>query len=134
MTAGEILQSYDLSGGRVTVESKGLLRVVLKEHEQITAAHIREMHEITIQEIKQKLPILIDQRKIKRMDREAREVAASDYIAEFTERLAVLMGPSPLSIVIGNFFLRVTRPPYPTRLFETEPEALAWLLDDDQSP
>jgi hypothetical protein len=34
---------------------------------------------------------------------------------------------SPLGVVIGNFFLKVNRPPYPLRLFRNEREAEQWL-------
>ena len=34
---------------------------------------------------------------------------------------------TPLRRVMGNFFLRVSRPPYPVRLFDDEASALAWL-------
>ena len=34
---------------------------------------------------------------------------------------------TPLSRVMGNFFVSVTRPPYPMRLFDDEASALAWL-------
>ena len=40
--------------------------------------------------------------------------------------VALIVG-TPLSRVMGNFFLRVTRPPFPVRLFDDEASALAWL-------
>ena len=38
-----------------------------------------------------------------------------------------LRGGSAVSRMIGNFFMRLNRPPYPTRLFATEEQAVAWL-------
>jgi len=38
-----------------------------------------------------------------------------------------LLIASPLSRVLGNFYLRINRPETPTRLFSSEEEAGAWL-------
>ena len=51
---------------------------------------------------------------------------------EFTHRedlvsaVALVVG-TPLSRIMGNFYLGVSRPPYPVRLFDDEASALAWL-------
>jgi hypothetical protein len=38
-----------------------------------------------------------------------------------------LVAGTPLSRMMGNFFLGVNKPPYPTRLLDSETPALAWL-------
>jgi hypothetical protein len=38
-----------------------------------------------------------------------------------------LLTDSPLSIVLGNFYLRVSGPVTPTRMFASEAEAIRWL-------
>lgn len=74
-----------------------------------------------------KTPILNDIRGAKTMvSREARIFAASEEACEITSAAALLVG-SPVSRVIGNFFLGINRPPYPTRLFTSEAEAIKWL-------
>ena len=40
--------------------------------------------------------------------------------------VALVVG-TPLSRVVGNLFLRVSRPPFPVRLFDNEESALVWL-------
>jgi hypothetical protein len=51
---------------------------------------------------------------------------------EFTRRgdlvsaVALIVG-TPLSRIMGNFFLSVSKPPYPVRLFDNEASGLAWL-------
>jgi hypothetical protein len=40
-----------------------------------------------------------------------------------------LIVDTPLSRVLGNFFLAVNKPLYPTRLFDNEASALAWLQE-----
>jgi hypothetical protein len=61
-------------------------------------------------------------------DRGAREVGAGPEVMAITSHMAVLVG-NPMSRIIGNFFLRVTRPAYPTRLFTDEASARRWLRE-----
>jgi len=77
-----------------------------------------------------KTPVLVDARRARRMSREARELASGPRVAAVTSVLAVLIG-SPVSAMIGNFFLYVSRPHYPTRLFYDEAAARMWLLQPD---
>ncbi len=122
-----VLEEYEVEGGHLTVEEGGLLRVVLRKDMDITAAHIREMHELAMTTIGRRMAILIDTRQLRSMDRTARQVAAADYIADYVTRLAVVVG-GPVSAVIGNFFTRVSRPRYPVQLFASEDKAMAWLF------
>jgi hypothetical protein len=52
--------------------------------------------------------------------------------AEWTRRSDLLSAialvvKTPLSRMIGNLFLTVSRPPFPVRLFDNEASALVWL-------
>jgi len=54
--------------------------------------------------------------------------------AEWTRRsdlssAVALVVSTPLSRVVGNLFLSVSRLPFPVRLFDNEESALAWLKD-----
>ena len=49
------------------------------------------------------------------------------YAASTTSVAVALLVGSPLTRVIGMFFMGLNRPATPTRLFTSEPEALAWL-------
>lgn len=71
-------------------------------------------------------PLLVDVRELGPMDRPAR--------MEFTRRgdlvsaVSLIVG-TPLSRLMGNFFLSVSKPVAPTRLFDDEASALAWLQE-----
>jgi hypothetical protein len=71
-------------------------------------------------------PLLVDAHDVGPQERPAR--------TEFTRRgdlvsaVALVVG-TPLSRMMGNFFLAVSKPVAPTRLFEDEASALAWLLE-----
>lgn len=75
-----------------------------------------------------KIPVLVDARNVRSMSLTARRAAAGPEIARITSRLVVIVG-GPVSAVIGNFFTRVARPSYPTRLFTEVDAAEAWLLE-----
>jgi hypothetical protein len=42
--------------------------------------------------------------------------------------MALLVESSPLGCMMGNVYMRVTRPGIPTRLFTNESRAVSWLL------
>ena len=74
----------------------------------------------------QRRPILIDMRNIKAQSREVRAY----YTGPETKNLLVAIGilvESPMSRMIGNFFLGFNKMDMPTRLFKSEDEALTWL-------
>lgn len=71
-------------------------------------------------------PVLVDLRPVTAVDREARRIFASTTV---TSRQALLVD-SPLSKTIGNFFLTLSRPTMPVKLFDDEAAAIAWLHDD----
>lgn len=74
-----------------------------------------------------KTPVLNDIRRAKAMiNRDARTFASSEEACEITSAVALLVD-SPVSRVIGNFFLGINKPPFPTKLFTSETQAIKWL-------
>jgi len=75
-----------------------------------------------------KFPILIDSRNIKSMTREARAHFSTNGRDTKISSMAILV-KSPLSRVIGNFFMGLNKPQIPARLFDSEAEAIEWLKE-----
>ena len=73
------------------------------------------------------IPILGLNRKLHSISREARVFYANES-ASFACAVAILT-QSPVSKVIGNFFVGLNKPSIPTRLFTLEQDALNWLLE-----
>lgn len=73
-----------------------------------------------------KFPLLIDARNIKYMSREARKHFSTNGRETKINSFAVIV-KSPLSRVIGNFFMGLNKPQVPARLFDDEAEAITWL-------
>ena len=71
------------------------------------------------------LPLLADVRHVKSVSRKAREIYR-DKRYNHALAVAILVG-SPLSRMIGNIFLGLSRLDAPTRLFTSEGDALRWL-------
>lgn len=71
-------------------------------------------------------PLLVDARDIGPMDRRARTEFARR--GDLVSAVALLVR-TPLSRVMGNFFLGVAKPMAPTRLFDDEAAALDWLRE-----
>ncbi|MEQ1832032.1 MAG: hypothetical protein ABL977_03170 [Candidatus Eisenbacteria bacterium] len=72
------------------------------------------------------LPVLVDLRPIRSQSAEARGVFAGPEATAVTAAVALVFD-SPLTRVLGNFYLGFNRPETPTRLFNSVSEAEDWL-------
>lgn len=73
------------------------------------------------------VPVLVDLRGIRYQSREARDYLSSSEMKAKFAAVALLI-ESPVSQVVGNFFIRLRQQPVPTRLFLDEKLAVNWLL------
>jgi hypothetical protein len=71
-------------------------------------------------------PLLVDVREVGPQDRAARNEFARR--GDLVSAVALIVG-TPLSRMMGNFFLGVSKPMAPTRLFDDEATALIWLRE-----
>lgn len=71
-------------------------------------------------------PLLLDIRGSKGASPIARKYIAGKEGAKVFKAMALVID-SPLSRIIGNFFIFYSKPLYPTRLFNQKKEAMAWL-------
>lgn len=78
-----------------------------------------------------KVPLLMDIRESKGVDREGSRYAASEEVGKHITGMAVLV-MSPFSRVMGNLWLRTTKPHFPTRLFTSEEDAIEWLKSSEE--
>ena len=71
-------------------------------------------------------PTLVHMQDMARVDREARAFLASEEYMTLCSQTALVVG-SPVSRVIGNFFVGLNRPRYPYKLFDDPEPAAEWL-------
>ncbi len=91
------------------------------EHSQAIVAARRELGGETQQ------LLCVDLTNTPRPSKASRDYTDSDEIRSITKAMAMVT-PSRLSRVIGNFFLGFAKSTFPTKLFPTEEQAVAWLL------
>ena len=72
------------------------------------------------------VPCLVDLRIVHSMAREARMYYAGEETAKW-ESAAALIISSGAGRMLGNFFMGLNKPLFPTKLFTDENEALNWL-------
>lgn len=73
-----------------------------------------------------KVLLITDLRGVKSITRDSRVCLSSEETGNLVSACALLIG-STTSRVMGNFFLGLNKPPYPTRLFTSEAKASEWL-------
>lgn len=71
---------------------------------------------------------ITDIREMRYQDSEARAYYSHPSHTQSLVAVAILVG-SPMSRLIGNFFMGFNKSSTPTRLFTSEAEALAWLKE-----
>jgi len=71
--------------------------------------------------------LVADIRTLRGVSLGVRTHMSSERAGRYLARVA-LVADSPLTRTIGNFFMRLNRPPFPVRIFDGEDEAMRWLL------
>jgi hypothetical protein len=73
-------------------------------------------------------PLLCDLTNVVKMTQECRRHFAGEEHSETFSKCALIVN-SPVSRLIGNFFLGLNKPLKPTKLFNTKEEGLKWLQE-----
>ncbi len=104
----------------------GVIRHVIAEGVQLQYEDaVRDMEAARQVAAGRRRPMVADLSKLLYASREVREHYASEEAAKVVSAVGMVVG-SPVSRVIGNFFLRLNRPVYPIRMFDTRDAAVAW--------
>lgn len=94
---------------------------------EVSGADAHENLRVTLQLTgSNRAPVLVDLRPLRSQSAEARAAFAGPDAVRVTLACALVMD-SPLSRMIGNFYLGFNRPPLPTRLFNSVAGAEEWL-------
>lgn len=119
--------AINVSGYFTWMGNDGIARTKVKPDIDITLEMAVENTTVVSSFYKdKKFPILIDARGIKSMSREARDHFSTRGRDSKTNSFGIVI-KSPLSRVIGNFFLGINKPTVPTKLFDNEEDAIEWL-------
>ena len=105
----------------------GIVRIIHVPGAEVTLEDAKETM-LAYMQIRQdkRRPLLVDTRTMKSLAREARKYYAGDEAAQVASAVAIIVG-TPVSRVLGNFYLGLSNPHLPSRLFSSDDEALEWL-------
>ncbi|MDH3942778.1 MAG: hypothetical protein OEV06_01615 [Anaerolineae bacterium] len=114
---------------RLSTDDDAIIRVQLSPDSRLTITEAESIVD-EIKELRkgQKAVVLTDITRHEGFtsDRETRDFLAHPDIGEIVNACAILIG-SPMGGFLGNFFLRINKPPYKVRLFTSEKKAVEWL-------
>jgi hypothetical protein len=111
---------------RVALRSDGILVYDPVPGLVLTYAVALQVLEVGLQINDGPKPTMVLMQDIARVDREARALFASEEYMRLSCQTALVVG-SPVSRVIGNFFVGLNRPKYPHKIFDDPELALEWL-------
>jgi uncharacterized membrane protein YagU involved in acid resistance len=104
----------------------GIARTQVKKGSEVELDHAVENSRAVNSLNAPNFPLLIDARGIKSMTKEAREYFSVNDRETKVTAMAILI-KSPLSKVIGNFYMLLNKPKMHSKLFIDEASALKWL-------
>ncbi|MCB9136495.1 MAG: hypothetical protein H6636_13795 [Anaerolineales bacterium] len=115
------------STGKHWLDEGGVLHAIYFPAPEHTLADARASS-VALMQVAQgkRRPVLVDIREVKSVALEARKYYASEENTQIVSALVLLI-ESPISRMIGNFFMKLSNLPFPVSLFTDEEEALAWL-------
>jgi hypothetical protein len=110
-------------------DSRGFVHAVMKQGCEMALDDAKE-NVAAIFELsgRERTLVLVDTRGVRWQSREARDYFTSANAAEATAAVALIVG-SPVSRVLGSFFMRLEKHRFPTALFDDESKAIHWLLE-----
>ncbi len=111
---------FEITNGVLIVTYKPNILITLKHAKEIVATRLAFTGG-------KKMPILILNQGIIKMDKDARDYLASAEGIEGLACAAILINSNFISITV-NFFLTVTKPKLLVKTFTDKQEALQWLL------
>jgi hypothetical protein len=133
LTPPEGAQIYRTSSATIWINSDDIVCVTILPGKKVTAEKAMEnLNALPRDQMRPRL-CLVDLRQIHSLDKGARKIFSNPSINSTVTAQAIIVH-SPISRIIANFFLGLNKLAWPTRLFTSVEEGLAWLkglpLDD----
>ena len=73
-------------------------------------------------------PIMVDISNIKKVSKESRDIYSSEKMGD-TISAAALIVSNPVSRILGNFYMGISKTKMPVRMFASSGDAKDWLMD-----
>lgn len=116
---------HQTSSGTFTIENGIMIAIMLTPDHTLEHARENIIEESRVLDGR-KVPLLVDLTRLRSIERRARQFYGSaEGVAPYLA-IALLIS-SPVTKVIGNFFMGLNKLPRPTKLFTSREEAITWL-------
>ena len=123
-------QWIETTTARIKLREDGLLEFWVRDGARETLDTSKENMAAIARLVTEPTPVLALMAGIREATAEAREYFRNSEISERIISKVALVVDSPVSMVIGNVYLRVNRPQKPRRIFTSKEEAEVWLKED----
>jgi hypothetical protein len=120
------MREAETESARFWVDDDGIVRAVAKAINQTTEQAAENLRVFAELADGTRRPVVIDTSQVKGLSREARGIYSGTEAARIWTACALVVSSSVIARTLGNFIIAVSRPPFPTRMFETVDEALVW--------
>ena len=121
-----VISSYRDPGYQIELRSDGILCYRATPGMTLTLEIAKRLLEDGLTLTEEARPCLVLMQDVARVERRARDFFSSDQYLTLASQTALVVG-SPISRVIGNFFVGLNRPKYPLRIFDDPRKAIEWL-------
>lgn len=110
----------------IGLDDDGIICITLRPRRAVSRQDLERLYTEASEyrEIRPNL-VICDSRGGSRVSRGAREFGSSEAFSYVTA--VALLVASPLSRVVGNFFIALNKPPFAAKLFTDEAKARSWL-------
>ncbi len=113
-------------GIRIWLGDDGIMRVEYPRDCCLTLEDVQELNRRHREISVRRRPLLNYAESVAAAEYEAQQFASSQEVVEVVSALAIIV-KSFFTRAMADIFMRFSRPPYPTRVFTNETDALAWL-------
>ncbi len=123
------------SDARVWLGEDGIVRIEYPQNFNLTLQVMQTVNRKHREITTDKRPVLVYAESVASAEYEAQQFASTEQAIELTTCLAIIV-KSFFTRAMAELFMRFHKPPYPTRVFNDEQAALAWLetfLPDKES-
>lgn len=111
---------------KVWLEEDGILRIQYPPNSHMTLQAMHYIYDQHVRITREKRPVLVHAESVASAEYEAQQFASSPQIVELTACVAIIV-KSVFTRAMGDLFMRFHKPPYPTRIFNNEEQAIEWL-------
>jgi len=111
---------------RFWLDEEGILRAVVKPIDQTSEMALDSLGQFEKLAAGKRRPAIIDTSQVKGLSREARAAYSGQRAAAIWTACALVVSASTVARTVGNFVIAVGRPAFPTRMFDSVEDAVAW--------